>query len=90
MLGAEFLVSFTASSFSIDKYSFQRNVKCITYGDKKSVKVGQVLGSFGTKKPKTGSAYPAILIRLKSSKSLGWLNILIRIGKNQFWWAPGL
>ena len=87
MLGPEFLVNFTASSFSIVKYSFQRNIKCITYGIK-SVKIGQVLGSFGTKKP--SSAYPAILIRLKSSKSLRWLNILIKIGKNQFWRAPGL
>ena len=40
VLRPEFLVSFTVSSFSIDKYCIQQNFKCNTYGDKKSVKNG--------------------------------------------------
>ena len=52
--------------------------------------IGQVLGSIGTKRPETGTAYHAILIALKSSNSLRWLNILIKIGTNLFWWAPRL
>ena len=52
--------------------------------------IGQVLGSIGTKGPETGTAYHAIFLVLKSSNSLRWLNILIQIGTNQFWWAPRL
>ena len=54
------------------------------------VKIGQVLGSIGTKGSQTGTAYHAILIGLKSSNNLRWLNILIKIGTNQFWSAPRL
>ena len=46
--------------------------------------------SIGTKGPQTGTAYHAILIGLKSSNNLRWLNILIKIGTDQFWWAPRL
>ena len=31
VFGPEFLVSFTVSSFSIDRYSFQQSFKCNTY-----------------------------------------------------------
>ena len=54
------------------------------------MKIGQVLGSIGTKGPQTGTAYHAILIGLKFSKYLKWLNILVKIGTNWFWWAPRL
>ena len=56
----------------------------------KCVKIGQVQGSIGTKGLQTGTAYHAILIGLKSSNNLRWLNILIKIGTNHFWWAPRL
>ena len=39
---------------------------------KKGVKMGQDLGSIGTKGPQTDTACHAILIGLKSSKSLRW------------------
>ena len=48
------------------------------------------MGSIETKGPRTGTAYHRILFGFKSSKSLRWLNILIKIGTNQFWWAPNL
>ena len=48
------------------------------------------LVSIGTKGPQTGTAYHAIRIGLKSGNSLRWLNISIKIGTNQFWWAPKL
>ena len=35
VLGLEYLVSFTVSSFVIDRYSFQRIFKCNTYWDRK-------------------------------------------------------
>ena len=57
---------------------------------KKCVTIGQVPESIGTKEPQTGTAYHAILIGLKCSNNLRWLNILIKIGTNQFWWAPRL
>ena len=41
MLGSEFLVSFTVSSFSIDRYSFQQSFKCNTYGDKNVFRLGK-------------------------------------------------
>ena len=34
VLDPQFLVSFTVSSFSIDRFSFQQYFKCNTYGDK--------------------------------------------------------
>ena len=55
-----------------------------------NVRIGQVLGSIGTKGLQTGTAYHAILIGLKSSNNLIWLNILIKVGTIQFWWAPRL
>ena len=51
VLVPEFLVSFTIFALSIDTYLFQESVKCNTYRDKKSIKIGQVLGSIGTKEP---------------------------------------
>ena len=39
VLGPESLVSFTVSSFSIDRYCFQQSFKCNTYGEK-CVKTG--------------------------------------------------
>ena len=89
ILGPEFLVSFTVSSFSVDRYSFQQSFKRNTWGQK-CVKIGRVPGSVGTKGPQTGPAYHAILIGLRSSNNLRWLDILIKIGTNQFWWGPRL
>ena len=37
---------------------------------------------YGLIRPQKGS--------LKCSNNLRWLNILIKIGTNQFWWAPRL
>ena len=34
VLDPEFLVSFTVSSFGIDRFSFQQRFKCNTYRDK--------------------------------------------------------
>ena len=85
-MGPEFLVSFTVYSFSIVDILFKRN----TYGDKNVLRFGQGLGSIETKGPQTGTAYHAILTGLKSSNNLMWLTLLIKIGTNQFWWAPRL
>ena len=52
VLGPEFLVSFTVSSFSIDRYSFQQSFKFNTYGDKYLLRLGKFLGQLGTKGPK--------------------------------------
>ena len=38
----------------------------------------------------TGTASHVILIGIKSSNNVRWLNILIKIGTNEFWWAPRL
>ena len=38
----------------------------------------------------TGTAYHEILIGIKSSNNVRWLNILIKVGTNDFWWAPRL
>ena len=46
--------------------------------------------SIGTKGPQTGTAYHATLTGVKSSNNLRLLNILIKIGRSQFWWAPRL
>ena len=40
-LGPEFLVSFTVSSFSIDRYSVQQSFKRNAYGDKKMLRLGK-------------------------------------------------
>ena len=40
VLGPEFVVSFTVSSFSIDRYSFQQSFKCSTYGDRNVLRLG--------------------------------------------------
>ena len=85
-MGPEFLVSFTVYSFSIVDILFKRN----TYGDKNVLRFGQGLGSIETKGTQTGTAYHAILTGLKSSNNLMWLTLLIKIGTNQFWWAPRL
>ena len=85
-MGPEFLVSFTVSSFSIVDILFKHN----TYGDKNVLRFGQGLGSIETKGTQTGTAYHAILTGLKSSNNLMWLTLLIKIGTNQFWWAPRL
>ena len=85
-MGPEFLVSFTVSSFSIVDILFKRN----TYGDKNVLRFRQGLGSIETKGTQTGTAYHAILTGLKSSNNLMWLTLLIKIGTNQFWWAPRL
>ena len=86
-LGPEFIVSFTVSSFSIDRYSSQQSFNCNTYGDKNVLRLEKVRSQLGSKGPQTGTAYHAILIGLKSSNNLMWLNILIKISTNQFWWA---
>ena len=52
VLGPEFLVIFTVSSFSIDRYSFQQSFKCNTYGDKNVVRLGNFCGQLGPKSPK--------------------------------------
>ena len=52
VLGPEFLVSFTFSSFSIDRYSFQQSFKCNTYVDKKVLRLGKVWGQLGPNGPK--------------------------------------
>ena len=49
VLGPEFLVSFTVSSFSIDRYSFQQSFKCNTYGDKNVLRLGKFRGQLGLK-----------------------------------------
>ena len=52
VLDPEFLVSFTVSSFSIDRYSFQQSFKCNTYGDKNVLRLGKFHGQLGPKGPK--------------------------------------
>ena len=52
VLGPEFLVIFTVSSFSIDRYSFQQSFKCNTYGDKNVLRLGNFCGQLGPKSPK--------------------------------------
>ena len=52
VLSPEFLVSFTVSSFSIDRYFFQQSFKCNTYGDKNLLKLGKFWSQFGPKGPK--------------------------------------
>ena len=47
-------------------------------------------GQLGPKGPKLAQLYYAILIGRKCSNNLRWLDILIKIGTNQFWWAPRL
>ena len=47
-------------------------------------------GQLGPKGSKLAQLYHAILIGLKSSNNLRWLNILITIATNQFWSAPRL
>ena len=49
VLGPEFLVSFTVSSFSIDRYSFQQSFKCNTYGNKNVLRLGKFWGQLGPK-----------------------------------------
>ena len=52
VLGPEFLVSFTVSSVSIDRYSFQQSFKCNTYGGKNALRLGKFQGQLGPKGPK--------------------------------------
>ena len=52
VLGPESLVSFTVSSFSIDRYSFQQNFKCNTYRDKDVLVLGKLSGQLELKGPK--------------------------------------
>ena len=52
LLGPEFVVSFTVSSFSIDIYFFQRSFKCNTYEDKKVLRLDKVLDQLGLKEVK--------------------------------------
>ena len=49
VLGPEFLVSFTVSSFSIDTFLFQRSFTCDTYRDKKVLRLGKFWGQLGPK-----------------------------------------
>ena len=48
-LNPEFLVSFTVSSFSIDRYSFQQSFKCNTYETKTVLRLGKFRGQLGSK-----------------------------------------
>ena len=50
--GSEFLVSFTVSSFRIDRYSFQQSFKCNTYKDKDVLVLGKLWGQLEPKGPK--------------------------------------
>ena len=52
VLGPEFLLSFTVSSFSIDTYLCQRSFKCNTYWDKKVLRLGKFWCQLGPKGPK--------------------------------------
>ena len=49
VLSPKFLVNFTFSSFSIDRYSFSQGFKCNTYGDKNVLKLGKFQGQLGPK-----------------------------------------
>ena len=50
--GPAFLVSFTVSSFSIDRYSFQQSFKCNTYGEKNVLILSKFWGQLGRNDPK--------------------------------------
>ena len=52
VLDPEFLVSFTVSSFSIDRFSFQQRFKCNTYGDKNLLRLDMFWGQLGSMGPK--------------------------------------
>ena len=65
VLGPEFLVSFTVSSFIIDRYSFQQSFKFNIYGDKNVLRLGKFWGQLGPKGPKL--AQLTIQFRLVSS-----------------------
>ena len=52
VLGPESLVSFTVSSFSIDRYSFQQSFKRNTYRDKDVLVLGKLSGQLELKGPK--------------------------------------
>ena len=52
VLGPEFLVSFTVSSFSIDRYSSQQSFKCNIYGDKNVLRLDKFRSQLGPKDPK--------------------------------------
>ena len=52
ILDPEFLVSFTVSSFNIDRYSFQQSFKCNTYGDIYVLRLGKFRGQLEPKGPK--------------------------------------
>ena len=52
VLGPDIPLSFTVSSFSIDRYSFQQSFKCNTYGDKNVLRLGKFWGQLGPKGPK--------------------------------------
>ena len=52
VLGPEFLVSFTVSSFSIDRYSFQQSFKCNTYGEKNVLILSKFWGQLRPKETK--------------------------------------
>ena len=52
VLGPEFLVSFTVSSFSIDRYSFQQSFKCNAYVGKNALRLGKFRGQLRPKGPK--------------------------------------
>ena len=49
VLGPEFLVSFTLSSFSIDRYCIQQSFKCNTDEDKKVLRLGKFCSKLGPK-----------------------------------------
>ena len=49
VLGPEFPVSFTISSFSIDRYCIQQSYKCNAYGDKKVLRLDKFWGKLGPK-----------------------------------------
>ena len=49
MLGPEFVVSFTVSSFRIDRYCIQQSFKCNTHGTKKVLRLGKFCGKLGPK-----------------------------------------
>ena len=51
ILDPEFLVSFTVSSFSIDRYFFQEIFKCNAYGNKNVLRLGKFCGQLGPKGP---------------------------------------
>ena len=52
VLGPEVLVSFTVSSFSIDRYSFQQSFKCNTYGEKNVLILSKFWGQLRPKETK--------------------------------------